>query len=107
MILPRECLTMGSQERRAWVSTQTRRTQHMLKMQQIKQLFAKCTSSMLHPKWVLPYKGNPLKLVMMNSKIRFYLYLLTSPYAQEGHVINIYMPMRYCSLSSDPRSQKL
>ena len=38
VILPKECLTAGSQERQAWVSTQTRRTQHMLKMQQIQEL---------------------------------------------------------------------
>ena len=63
MILPRECLTVGSQERRAWVSTQARRIQHMLNMQQIQQLFAKRTHSMLYPKWVLPYISNPPYLV--------------------------------------------
>ena len=63
MILPRECLTAGSQERWAWVSTQTRRAQYMLKMKQIQQLFAKFTYSMLHPKWVLLDRSNSPYLV--------------------------------------------
>ena len=52
-------------------------------------------------------EATPLTLWRLGSWTRFYLYLHTKLHTHKSHVLKFYMPMRYCSLCSDSRSQKL
>ena len=94
MIPPREYLTAGSQERRAWVSTQARRTLQCSKMKQIQQLFAIWTCSKVHPKWVRPEKCDPPYLITIGVKDQILNVLAYIPICSEKLGSHHYMPMR-------------
>ena len=99
MILPRDRLITGSQERRAWVGTQTMRTQHMLKMDEFHKLFAHCTYSMKHPEWVKPSKSDPLYPVTVGFKnqilsVPAYIPICSrKPCSEQFHTLEVLQPL--------------
>ena len=52
-------------------------------------------------------KWPPLSSDSWNQKLDSICTCIQCHMPKKGHVLNIYMPMRYCSLCSDSRSQKL